>query len=164
MSILRTSILIIFLSIGFTGLAQIEDDSRTMVQSLQEKVDLNWVPSFYDALKTAKWERKPVMLYFTGSDWCAPCIKLDKELFYTQRFKNFADENLVIVEVDIPRRKDILSKRKLKENLYLQKKYKVKSFPTLLFVNHRGKKFAEKKGYVLTEYYFPYIQSVVDEY
>ena len=103
-------------------------------------------------------------MYFTGSDWCGPCKILDKNLFHTEKFKAIADKDLVLLEVDIPRRTDIISADKMNENLYLQRKYKVRAFPTLMMVNHRGKKIAEKKGYVMTEYYYPFFQSVIGKY
>lgn len=128
------------------------------------KVDLNWVPTYDEALKKSKKEKKPVLIYFTGSDWCTPCKILDDELFHTDKFKSLSDTNLVLLEVDIPRNKDLVDPEKMSENMYLQRKYKVKSFPTLLMVNHRGKKIAEKKGYVMTEYYYPFFQSVISKY
>lgn len=131
---------------------------------LVDSIKLNWVATFDEALEISKKENKPVLLYFTGSDWCGPCKVLDKELFHTEKFKELSDKNLVLLEVDIPRRHDLLSPDKISENLYLKEKYKVNSFPTLLFVNHKGKKISEKRGYVITEYYFPYIQSVVYNY
>ena len=127
-------------------------------------IELDWSPTFKKALKKSKKEKKPVLIYFTGSDWCGPCKILDNKLFHTEKFKTLADENLVLLEVDIPRRKDLIDPVKMKENLYLQKKYKVEAFPTLMMVNHRGKKIASKKGYVLTEYYYPFFQSVINKY
>lgn len=128
------------------------------------KIELNWMSTYEDALKRAKEIKKPVLIYFTGSDWCAPCKVLDNDLFHTEKFKNLSDSDLVLLEVDIPRRKDLLSPDKMSENLYLQRKYKVKSFPTLLMVNHRGKKIGEKTGYVITEYYYPFFQSIIRKY
>jgi thioredoxin-related protein len=101
---------------------------------------LNCITSYKDALKKSKKEKKPVLIYFTGSDWCGPCKILDKDLFHTEKFKALADKNLVLLEVDIPRRKNIVSADKMSENLYLQSKYKVNAFPTLMMINHRGKK------------------------
>ena len=131
---------------------------------LVDSIKLNWISTYDEALEISKKEKKPVLIYFTGSDWCGPCKVLDEQLFHTEKFKNLSDKELVLLEVDIPRRQDLLSDEKISENLYLQKKYKVNSFPTLLFVNHRGKKVSEKRGYVLTEYYYPYIQSVIYNY
>ena len=90
-----------------------------------------------------------MLIYFTGSDWCGPCILLDKELFHTEKFKELSDEALLLLEVDSPRNQTLLSQDKISENLYLKNKYKVRSFPTLVFVNHKGKKIAEKKGYII---------------
>ena len=128
------------------------------------KIELDWVATYKEALKKSKKENKPVLMYFTGSDWCGPCKILDKDLFHTEKFKALADKDLVLLEVDIPRRTDIISADKMNENLYLQSKYKVRAFPTLMMVNHRGKKIAEKKGYVMTEYYYPFFQSVILKY
>lgn len=131
---------------------------------LIDSIKLNWIASYEEALEISKKENKPVLLYFTGSDWCGPCKILDKELFHTEKFKQLSDEKLILLEVDIPRRQDLLSPDKISENLYLKDKYRVNSFPTLLFVNHKGKKISEKSGYVMTDYYYPYIQSVVHNY
>lgn len=128
------------------------------------KIELNWLPTYKEALKKSRKEKKPILIYFTGSDWCGPCKVLDKKLFHTEKFKSLADKELILLEVDIPRRVDILSPNKLKENKQLQKKYRVQSFPTLIIVNHRGKKIAEKKGYIMTEYYYPFLQSQIDKY
>lgn len=128
------------------------------------KDKLNWIPTYKEALKKAKKERKIVLIYFTGSDWCGPCKTLDQELFSTEKFKTLADKELVLLEVDIPRRKDLVAPAKMKENLILQKKYKVKSFPNLMMVNYRGKKLGEKKGLIITEYYYPYFESIIRKY
>jgi len=159
---------IFFLSIccSFAQLADEKKDTITEVVkndtvAAVEKVKLNWMSSYEDALKKAKEEKKPVLIYFTGSDWCAPCITLDKQLFYTDKFKNLSDKELVLLEVDFPRNQDLLTQDKISENLYLRERYKVNSFPTLLFVNHRGRKVAEKTGYIMSEYYYPFIESVV---
>lgn len=137
--------------------------SQELVTNTNE-IKLDWIATYKEALKKSKKEKKPVLIYFTGSDWCGPCKILDKELFHTERFKTLSDKNLVLLEVDIPRRRDLVAPDKMKENLYLQSKYRVKSFPTLMMVNHRGKKIAEKKGYVITEYYYPFFQSVINSY
>lgn len=139
---------------------EIANDSIQVV----ETIELNWIPTYKEALKKSKKEKKPVLIYFTGSDWCGPCKVLDVELFHTEKFKSISENDLVLLEVDIPRRKDLIAPDKMSENLYLQKKYKVKSFPTLLMVNHRGRKIAAKTGYVITEYYYPFFESVIRKY
>ena len=149
-----------------TSFSQQIDSTEVEVAEIEvvNKIELDWVATYKEALKKSKKENKPVLMYFTGSDWCGPCKILDKDLFHTEKFKALADKDLVLLEVDIPRRTDIISADKMNENLYLQSKYKVRAFPTLMMVNHRGKKIAEKKGYVMTEYYYPFFQSVILKY
>jgi thioredoxin-related protein len=143
-----------------------QDNSVIVEQQFHEvaEIELNWMPTYKEALKKSKKEKKPVLIYFTGSVWCSPCKILDKNLFHTEKFKALADQNLVLLEIDIPRRLDLISAQKMAENKSIQKKYKVKSFPTVLFVNYRGKKLAEKKGYFMAEYYYPFFQSEIDKY
>ncbi|MHB0754166.1 thioredoxin family protein [Polaribacter sp. M15] len=158
---------LVFFAIGFLAFQSMQSqiitaDSVSVFES--KKVELNWTPTYKEALKISRKEKKPVLIYFTGSDWCEPCKVLNDELFYTDKFKSISDNELVLLEVDIPRRKDLIDPDKMSENLYLKEKYKVKSFPTLMVVNHRGKKIAEKKGYVMTEYYYPFFKEVIRKY
>ncbi|ARV13698.1 thioredoxin family protein [Polaribacter sp. SA4-12] len=129
-----------------------------------EKFPVNWEATYKEALKKSKKEKKPILIYFTGSDWCGPCKVLDKKLFHSEKFKTLADNDLILYEADSPRNKDIISPEKLAINNDLQRKFKVRSFPTLVFVNHKGKIIGYKKGLILTEYYYPFIQSVIENY
>ncbi len=124
-------------------------------------VDEIWSDSYKEALKQAKKEKKPLLVYFKGSDWCSPCKKLDRELFSTEKFKNISKENFVLYEADIPFNQDLVEKEKLKLNKELAEKYKVSSYPTILFLNHKQKVIAYKKGLILTEYYYPFFDSVI---
>jgi thioredoxin-related protein len=128
------------------------------------EIKLTWMPTYKQALKKSRKEKKPVLIYFTGSDWCGPCKVLDKNLFHTEKFKAIADKDLILLEVDIPRRIDLLSPKQMRQNKNIQEKYEVRSFPTLMIVNHRGKKIAEKKGYILTEYYYPFLRLHIEKY
>ena len=130
----------------------------------EEGVILAWESTFKQALKRSKREKKPVLIYFTGSDWCGPCKVLDKKLFHTDKFKRLADKDLILYEADNPRNKELVDAIKLQENFKLIRKYNVKSYPTLVMVNHKGKMIGYKKGLILTEYYYPFIQAVVENY
>ena len=63
----------------------------------------DWMTDYAAAKIKAAAEQKPLLLDFTGSDWCGWCIKLDKEVFSQKSFKEFAADNLVLVELDFPR-------------------------------------------------------------
>jgi len=66
-----------------------------------------WGDNYKQALETAAKENKNVLLDFTGSDWCVWCIRLKKETFDKQQFTDYADKNLVLVEVDFPQGKSL---------------------------------------------------------
>ena len=129
-----------------------------------DSVSLNWEPTFKTALKKSKEEKKPVLIYFTGSDWCGPCIILDKKLFHSEKFKTIAAKDLILYEADSPRNTDLITPEKLEINNDLKRKFNIRTFPTLVFVNEKGKMIGYKKGLILTDYYYPFIQSVIENY
>jgi protein disulfide-isomerase len=104
--------------------------------------ELEWMTDMPKAQAKAKEEKKMVMMDFTGSDWCGWCIKLDKEVFSTPEFAEYAKKHLVLVEVDFPNRKKQSAELK-KANAELQKKYKVEGYPTIIVLNSEGKKIGE---------------------
>src|SRR4026208_350073 len=83
-----------------------------------------------------------VLLNFTGSDWCGWCIRLRDEVFSKPEFENFATRNLVLVEVDFPRRK-VLSPAQKQANAALAAKYFVQGYPTIVLLNSKGDKVGE---------------------
>ena len=97
-----------------------------------------WLTDFTKAQEKAKTEKKLVLLDFTGSDWCAPCKLLHKDVLTSKEFVEFAKENLVLVEVDFPMRKP-QSPELQRANKELQRKFKVPGYPTLVVVNGDGK-------------------------
>jgi thioredoxin-related protein len=106
-----------------------------------------WGDNYTEALATAAKENKKVLLDFTGSDWCGWCIKTKKEVFDQPQFKDFADKNLVLVEVDFPQRRT-LSPEVKKQNDALQEQYRVEGFPTLVLLDPQGKLLKENVGYL----------------
>ena len=106
-----------------------------------------WGVDYKAALATAAKENKKVLLDFTGSDWCGWCIRLKKETFDQPQFKEFADKNLVLVEVDFPQGKT-LSPEVKKQNDSLQEKYSVQGFPALVLLDPQGKMIKQNSGYL----------------
>ena len=106
-----------------------------------------WQTDYKAALEQAAKTDKPVLLDFTGSDWCGWCIKLDKETFSQPEFKTFAEKNLVLVTVDFPNNKPQSADVK-KQNEELQKKFGVDGFPTLVLLDSKGKEIARNVGYL----------------
>lgn len=107
----------------------------------------SWGDDYKAALATAAKENKKVLLDFTGSDWCGWCIRLKKETFDQPKFKEFADKNLVLVEVDFPQGKT-LSPEVKKQNDSLQEKYSVQGFPALVLLDPQGKLIKQNSGYL----------------
>ncbi|MFL1013066.1 thioredoxin family protein [Flavisericum labens] len=92
-----------------------------------------WHTNMNKALELAQREDKKMMLFFTGSDWCGWCIKLQKEVFKTSDFEKWS-EDVVLVELDFPKRTE--QDQKIKEQNYqLQRMFQVKGYPSVYFVN-----------------------------
>ena len=106
----------------------------------------DWQTDYEQALATAKAAEKCVLLEFTGSDWCGPCIQMKKVVFSKATFLNYAKENLVLVEVDYPRVK-ALSEKIRKQNERLMHQYSIDGFPTVILLNPDGKILGQLDGY-----------------
>ena len=104
-----------------------------------------WMTDFEAAQAKAKAENKPLLLDFTGSDWCGWCIKLDEEVFSQAAFSEYAAAELVLVEIDFPRRTEQSDKLKA-QNEALSQQYGVRGFPTILVLSSEGE-LIEKTGY-----------------
>lgn len=101
-----------------------------------------WSTDLPKAVAKAKAEGKLVLVDFTGSDWCGWCIKLKSEVFDTPAFKDYATKNLVLVEVDFPRKKDLPAALKA-TNQALAEKYGIRGFPTLIILDGNGQRVGQ---------------------
>ena len=97
-----------------------------------------WTDDYDAALKRAAAEKKLVVADFSGSDWCGWCKKLDEEVFDTDDFRRIATNRYVLLMVDSPRDKGLLSEKAAKQNPELVKKYKIRGFPTVLVLDEKG--------------------------
>ena len=95
---------------------------------------LTWHTDLSKASELSIKEKKPLMLFFTGSDWCGWCIRLQKEVFKTDEFTKWAKENVILVELDFPKRTPQDEATRL-QNFNLQKTFQVRVYPTVWFVN-----------------------------
>lgn len=96
--------------------------------------------SYSQVLEKAKTEQKKVLLFFSGSDWCAPCVKFKKHFIDTEEFKTFASNSLAVYNADFPRlKKNQLAKDIIATNEQLAEKYNAKGyFPMILLLNANG--------------------------
>ena len=96
-----------------------------------------WETDFAKASEAAKKDSKYMLLDFSGSDWCGWCMKLDKEVFKTADFKDYAKQNLVLVLLDFPHTKP-QSKKIKDQNKELAQKYEIKGYPTVIILSPDG--------------------------
>ena len=110
------------------------------------RAESDWLHDWNKAQEEAKANHKLLFLNFTGSDWCGWCIKLDKDVFSQPKFKDYAHDNLVLVELDFPRRKSQPTEER-KQNMELAQQYDVLGFPTIVVLNSNGQKVWKFDGY-----------------
>ncbi len=89
-----------------------------------------WLVKIEDAYAESQKTGKPILANFTGSDWCGWCKKLDRSVFVHDEFKNWAKKNVVLLELDYPRRKQVPTEIK-QQNTDLQRAFGVRGFPTV---------------------------------
>ena len=101
----------------------------------------NWNTNFEDAKQYALKDNKNILLVFSGSDWCAPCIKLDNVVWKSEAFKSESEKNWVIYKADFPKKKaNQLSPELTERNNKLAEKYnKNGSFPLVILLDKTGK-------------------------
>jgi protein disulfide-isomerase len=117
--------------------------------TIQAQEALTWHTDLDDAILISKTEQKPIFFFFTGSDWCGWCIRLQNEVFKTPEFIAWAKEKVVLVELDFPRGKAQSEALKL-QNSQLQQFFQVRGYPTVWFAKSgapvEGKTSFEKLG------------------
>ncbi|RFZ81875.1 thioredoxin family protein [Mucilaginibacter terrenus] len=108
-----------------------------------------WSGNFDEAQQQAHQSHKMIMVNFSGSDWCGPCIRLRKEILETSAFNDYAQDHLVLVRADFPRlKKNQLSKEQVKRNEALAEKYNAEGkFPFTLLLDENGKVLKTWDGY-----------------
>ncbi|TPD66924.1 thioredoxin family protein [Flavobacterium microcysteis] len=107
-----------------------------------------WNTSLSEAKTIASKENKPILLVFSGSDWCAPCIKLEKSVWQSDEFKKEANTGWVLVKADFPKKKNNQQSEEQKnQNKTLAEKYNKEGFFPLVVVLDKTGKVLGKTGY-----------------
>lgn len=99
-----------------------------------------WQPDFEQAKQIAKAKHQLILINFSGSDWCGPCMRMRKEIFENETFAKMADTTLVLFNADFPRnKKNQLSKEQVKQNEQLADKYNRNGrFPFTVLIDTEG--------------------------
>ncbi len=122
---------------AITWLASVTVGVAALTSSAFASTPEGWSTDLEKAFKQAKEEKKSVLVEFTGSDWCPPCIAMRKNVFSKKEFIEAASKNYILVELDFPN-----GDKELKEkNQPFAKKYKIEGFPTVILFNSEGKEF-----------------------
>ena len=127
---MKSIAIIFFFSFSFLGFSQ------------------DWKTNFEEAKSLAQKEHHNIVLVFQGSDWCAPCMKLEKEVWSTAEYQKLVKDHFVMVKADFPRKKaNQLSDEQQKQNNKLAEIYNNQGFfPLVLVLNPEGKVLG-KLGY-----------------
>lgn len=107
----------------------------TFITQAQE---LKWYTDVKEAITVSAKQKKPMLMFFTGSDWCGWCIRLQNEVLKTPEFLSWAKKNVVLVELDYPRRTAQTPELK-NQNAELQQAFGIQGFPTIYFANAETK-------------------------
>ncbi|MFH2055751.1 MAG: thioredoxin family protein [bacterium] len=106
---------------------------------------INWLTDVNQARTTAASENKPIFAYFTGSDWCGWCKRLDANVLSHKEFQDYARENLVMLKLDFPRR-TAQPPELAQANQALAQKFGIRGFPTILLLDEGGQELG-RTGY-----------------
>lgn len=112
-------------------------------------IPTEWLTDIASAKEAATQENKMILLNFSGSDWCAPCIKMKRDVFESEVFKQYAEENLVLLRADFPRlKKNQPAKEQVQHNEALAEKYNsLGKFPFTVLLDTEGKVIKAWDGY-----------------
>lgn len=119
-----------------------------------------WSTDLDAAFKEAKEKDKPVLVEFTGSDWCPPCIAMRKNVFSKKEFVDKASEDFILVELDFPKNDQDLKKK----NQPYAEKYKIEGFPTVILFDAEGKEFTRffASQYPTTEKFLAHLEKSLE--
>lgn len=129
-SVACLTLLIVF---GFTTF-----EKPVAPKEIKKTSELVWETDVKKAMEMSKKQDKPLFLFFTGSDWCGWCMRLQKEVFQTPEFEAWAKEKVILVELDFPRRTAQPENIKM-QNMQLQQVFGVQGYPTVWFAKASDK-------------------------
>ena len=127
-TILLSLALVAILLFSFTYKAPVANTSG--ISTYESAPELKWYTDLAVANKKSKETKKPIFAFFTGSDWCGWCKRLQATVFKKDDFKSWADTSVILLELDFPRRKKLPAKL-AQQNRQLQQLFKVRGYPTV---------------------------------
>lgn len=152
------------LTAAFTADAAPAQGAPVQAAPAETSNNLTWTTDYEDAVKQSTETKKPIILFFTGSDWCGWCKKLHKEVFATSEFAQKVGGKFIFVMVDFPKGSR-LPQATIDQNNRLKQKYQVEGFPTVVIVDAKGQRIATA-GYRAggPSQYADYLLKLVSQY
>lgn len=146
---------------AITHLAAFTLGAAALVGSAFASTLEGWSTDLEAAFKEAKEKDKAVLVEFTGSDWCPPCIAMRKNVFSKKAFVDKASGNYILVELDFPKGDPELKKK----NQPYAKKYKIEGYPTVILFDSDGKEFTRffASQYPTTEKFLAHIEKALED-
>ena len=131
--------------------AQTSETQAMLAASQLNQTELTWLTDLPNALVRAKAEGKSVLLFFHGSDWCPPCVEMQRQVFASPEFAQYARRALVLVNVDFPQ-KSTQNEELKRANLALKARFNLsrepgEGFPTIVLLNDAGETVFQETGY-----------------
>jgi len=123
---------------AITHLAAVAFGAAALASSAFANAPEGWETDVDAAIALAKKDGKSVMLEFTGSDWCPPCIMMGKKVFSKPEFVKAASKDFVLVHLDFPQGDKALAEK----NQPYADKYEIEGFPTVVLLDKEGKEFS----------------------
>lgn len=107
---------------------------------------LAFITDWTAAQERAQMENKQILVVLTGSEWCAPCKKMDKNVFENEQFITYAQQNLILFLVDLPGGGLVMNSKVYQDYQFFKNKYDAKALPSLILTDARGLKIRTLKG------------------
>jgi protein disulfide-isomerase len=149
-----TALLFATILAGATVTAEVQTSEIAVTPAVRQsnQTELTWSVDLPNALVRAKAEGKSVLLFFHGSDWCPPCVEMQRHVFASPEFVQYARRALVLVDVDFPQ-KSAQSEELKRANLALKVRFNLsrepgEGFPTIVLLNDAGETLFQETGYV----------------
>ena len=128
----------------------------TALGAAEKAAPAKWQNDYLQVRKEAAAKKKPILLFFTGSDWCPPCMKMAKETWSNEQVIGYVNKHFVPLLVDMPRRK-LLTQEEAKRNQQLAGKYKLQYVPTIVVADAEGKEKG-RTGFNLPEDFLKFLK------
>ena len=122
-----------FTKMFIAGLALLLFASQNLFAQ-EVKHGLTWYTDVAQVYELSKKTKKPIFAFFTGSDWCGWCHRLEANVFHKPGFQQWAKSNVILLELDFPRNKK-LAPALQEQNNGLQQFFQVQGFPTIWLFN-----------------------------